>query len=149
MDLFEKLKPIPIYMIYISTFGLAALGKLVPFHGQAPDWFQKQFADTFLNAFPGALTIQYYAIAALETLVTLGFIFSLLRGEFMLRPNQSKRVLLGTLLFAQAVFAMLGFGLRLIQDYRGAAELFAYFGVTLIVIGYVEGSRLWINKKSM
>ena len=134
-----SLKLIPLYLLYLTTFGLAALTKLSPLlkgWTGAPEWFQKQFGETFLNAFPGALTLNFYFIALVETAVTVLFVLSLIRREFL--PGQKKSYLLFGLLVAQLGFVMLGIGLRVSQDFHGAAELFFYFGVTLIASRYVE-----------
>lgn len=134
--MFEKLKILPFYLVYISTFGLASFEKFKTFPNYAPAWFQKQFEETILNVFSSAMTVQYYMIATLEGVITLGFVLSLLRKEFL--PRQSKRLLLGSLVLSEFSFAILGFGQRMTRDFHGAAELFSYFGVTAVIILYLE-----------
>jgi hypothetical protein len=134
-----NLKLIPIYLLYITTFGLAATSKLLPLfsgHVGAPEWFQKQFGGTFLNLFPGALSANFYLIAILELTVTVLFIAGLFRRKF-LHP---------ALLLAQLVFVILGFGLRISSDFHGAAELVGYFGVTLLATWYVETQSSQLNQ---
>jgi hypothetical protein len=128
---FKNLKLLPLYCVYLPIFGMAAMSKWRELPHGAPEWFQKQFEGTFLNFFPGALAANFYLIATLETLVTLAFVASLLRGEF--RPGKNKSALALSFFGAELVFAMLGFGLRLSGDFRGAAELFVYFALTLVV----------------
>jgi len=143
-DALKKLKFVPLYLLYLSTFGMAAVGKWRELPNGAPEWFQKQFAGTVLNLFPGALTANYYLIATLESLVTLAFMVSLVMNfttslfgrEFM--PDQERSMLQLSLWGAQFVFVVLGFGLRLAGDFHGAAELFLYFGVTLLA-SYIVG----------
>jgi hypothetical protein len=144
----KKLKFVPLYLLYLSTFGMAAVGKWRELPNGAPEWFQKQFEGTVLNLFPGALTANYYLIAALESLVTLAFVVSLVLSlftnfftslfgrEFM--PDQERSLLQLSLWGAQFVFVVLGFGLRLAGDFHGAAELFVYFGVTLLASSIVS-----------
>jgi hypothetical protein len=127
----KNLKLLPLYCVYLPIFGMAAMSKWRELPHGAPEWFQKQFEGTFLNFFPGALTANFYLIALLETLVTLAFVTSLLRREFL--PGRSKSVLTLSFFGAEVVFAMLGFGLRIAGDFHGAAELFAYFTLTLVV----------------
>jgi hypothetical protein len=77
-------------------------------------------------------------IAALELTVTLGLIVSLVKKEFL--PGTEKTLLKATLLLAQFVFVMLGFGLRLTQDFAMAANLFFYFGLTWLVSRQLESA---------
>jgi hypothetical protein len=129
-------KLLPLYLLFLSTFGLAAWSKLsVP---GVPAWFETQFATTFLNAFPGALALNFYLIAVLEALVATGFAVSLARREFL--PGRGRAWLLSSLLLAELVFVVLGFGLRMTGDHAGAANLFFYFGATLVALWYVEAS---------
>jgi hypothetical protein len=102
----------------------------------APEWFLKQFGGTLLDVFPGSITLNYYLIATFEMFVTLGFLGSLIRREFL--PGRAKPWLITSLFVAQFVFVALGFGLRLTQDFHGAFELFVYFGATLLIFLHVE-----------
>jgi hypothetical protein len=122
---YRALRFVPIYFVFITTFGLAAGSKWMG--GGVPPYFEKQFADTFLNAFPGALAINFYFIALLETLVTVAFVISIFKREF-LKP---------ALLASSFVFGILGFGLRVSHDYAQAGQLFCYFTGTLAVLIFV------------
>lgn len=133
-NLIEILKLIPIYLLYIGTFGLASLEKFRS--GGMPDWFGAQFEKTFLNLFSGSLKIQYYFIAVLEAVVAVLFLISAVTGEFL--PGATPIFLRWALLMALFAFFALGIGLRIGGDYQGAANLFAYFGVTFLISIYVE-----------
>lgn len=129
----ESLLLIPVYLLYIATFAQASLEKFRS--GGVPEWFKKQFEKTILNAFPGALTIQYYAIACLEALVVLLFFTSAVNMEFL--PGHGQIFLTFGLLLSLFTFFSLGFGLRMGGDFQGAANLFSYFGVTFVILVYI------------
>lgn len=130
----ENVKLIPLYFLFIGTFGQAGLEKLRS--GGVPDWFQKQFEPTFLNPFPGSLKAQYYLIALLELAVVALFLWSGIQLEFL--AGHDRYLLKGGLILALFAFFSLGFGLRISGDFQGASNLFGYFGVTLLALLYVE-----------
>jgi hypothetical protein len=138
MNLLENLKLIPIYLLFVGTFGQASAEKFLS--GGVPDWFKGQFANTKLNCFPGSLAMQYYLIAILEASVVLIFLLSAGNLEFL--AYHDKTLLKCALLVALFTFFALGFGLRVSGDYQGAANLFLYFGVTFLIFIYVERSGL-------
>lgn len=133
-SLIEILKLVPVYLLYIGTFSLASSEKLLS--KGAPDWFKQQFEKTFLNFFPGSLSIQFYLIGLLEATVAILFIISAINGEFL--PGHAPIFLRWGLLSALTTFFSLGIGLRISGDYQGAANLFSYFGVTFLISFYVE-----------
>lgn len=130
----DSVKLLPLYLLFMGTFGQASLEKL--FSGGVPEWFQKQFGGTFLNPFPGSLTIQYYGLALLELCVVACFLWSGVQLEFI--AGNERFFLKLALVLSLFTFFALGMGLRLTNDYQGAANLFAYFGVTLLALMYVE-----------
>jgi hypothetical protein len=130
----DSVKLIPVYLLFIGTFLQASMEKF--FSGGVPEWFQKQFSKTFLNAFPGSLAIQYYAIAILEISVVVLFVVSGFRMEFLSGANRD--FLKAALILALFTFFALGFGLRMSGDYQGAANLFMYFGVSFIILAFVS-----------
>jgi hypothetical protein len=128
MKLFNQIKLLPLYFVYIFTFGLAAADK---FFGGVPPWFIKQFESTALNLFPGSLGILFYSLAILETATTIFFLVSLGRREFL---NERKMPLLNAAFVLSLItFAMLGFGQRISHDFSGAFQLFAFFVLTFLV----------------
>lgn len=141
VDKFQAAKLLAISFLFLSTFGLTSLEKWRG--GGVPEWFKSQFEKTFIARLPGGLKLAYFQIAVLETLVALLVLASLARLEFLgcaatvSGVSSDKAVpvfLLGALHLALFVFAMLGFGLRLAGDYVGTANLFFYFGATLVAI---------------
>jgi len=132
--LLDSLKLVPVYLLFIATFGSASAEKLLS--GGCPDWFKAQFAKTFLAKLPGGITPHYYAIALLEAAVVATFLLSAGSLEFL--AGNDKTILKAALVLALFTFFALGFGLRLSGDYQGAANLFSYFGVTLLILLYVE-----------
>lgn len=130
----DSVKLLPLYLLFIGTFGQASLEKWMS--GGVPDWFKAQFEKTILNPFPGSIKLNYYFIATLELCVVALFFWSGVQLEFI--AGREKFFLKGALVLALFVFFALGFGLRISGDYQGAANLFAYFGVTLLALIYVE-----------
>lgn len=130
----ENLKLVPVYLLFIATFGSASSEKFLS--GGVPSWFLGQFEKTKLNLFPGSLQFQYYAIAILEAAVVLAFVLSAGSLEFL--AGHDKTLLKAALVIALFTFFALGFGLRMSGDYQGAANLFLYFGVTFMIFTYVE-----------
>ncbi len=130
----EYLKLLPVYCLFIGTFGQASTEKFLS--GGVPEWFKNQFQNTFVNKMPGGLSAQYYFIACLEATVVLLFLLSLGTMEFL--PFRDTSFLKAGLVLALFVFFALGFGLRVSGDFQGAANLFAYFGVTFLIFIYVE-----------
>ncbi len=95
-----------------------------------PDWFLKQFGPTWFAGLPGGLPAVYYFLAVLESIALLGFVVSLLRGEFL--PGKPKQVLKFTLIFSLFVFIVLSFGSRLTGKFDIAAINLLYFLGALI-----------------
>lgn len=130
----EYVKLLPIYCLFIGTFGQASSEKFLS--GGVPDWFRKQFEPTFVSKLPGGLTAQYYLIACLEATVVLLFLLSLGTMEFL--PFHDVHLLKSALVLSLFAFFALGFGLRVSGDFQGAANLFSYFGVTFLIFIYVD-----------
>jgi len=118
-----------------TTWGMAGVPKLLG--GGVPPWFEETFGQTFLSSFPG-MWASFYSIALLETLLALGAIGALLRGEFL--AGRTPSWLAATLAGSLFAFLQLGFGKRLIADHDDAAKLFLYFAGTLVMLWYVTSS---------
>lgn len=118
---------VAIYAVYGSTFLLAGGMKIR--EGRVPQWFTDQFSKTFLAKFPGTV-IAYWSIALLECLVPVLLVISLFNGEF---KDGVDPVFLGSAVaLAGIIFGILGFGLRLVNDFQGAANSFFYFAASLV-----------------
>lgn len=123
---------LPVYAVFIPTFALAGLSKFA--EPGVPQWFADQFGATFLASLPG-LPVAFYSIAILEVATTLFFVASLLTGE--LHKNKAPHILNLALFLAAMVFAQLGFGLRLVNEFTGAFNLFTYAVGTGVAYLYV------------
>lgn len=109
-----------IIFIYVLLFGTAAFDKWKTL--ATPEWFHKQFENTFINKLPGKASVGYWIIATFEAVLTLVFIISIFNFAFL------PYALLGSLF----LFGILLFGLRITYDFQGSANMFAYFGTTLV-----------------
>ena len=76
------------------------------------------------------------AIALLELAVVFLFMVSGFYLEFL--PGMDRIFLRAALVLALFTFFILGFGLRISGDFQGAANLFAYFGTTLVALMFIE-----------
>ncbi len=130
-------KTIAIQMMLLSIFGVEASEKW--FAGGTPQWFTKEFADTWLVGLPGGLDFSWYLIAFLETLIAASALISILRGEFLVRRDQI--VLRAALLISLGFYLMLGFGGRISGNHDIAAHSFQYFTGTLLSLFMIERSE--------
>lgn len=130
----DDLKFLAIQLLILMTFGLASLSKWN--NGGIPESFSDRFGETWMASLPGGLFIPFYSIVLLETAVTFIIIVSLARTEWLAKSN--KLFLRMALVLSLFVFVMLGYGLRLTGDFGGAANLFFYFGTTLVALFVVE-----------
>jgi len=118
----QVIRNLAIILMYILLFGTAAFEKWKTL--STPEWFSKQFANTCIAKLPGGASVGYWIIATLEALLSLGFFLSVF--NFALLPY----ALLGSLF----LFGILLFGLRITYDFQGSANMFIYFGVTLLAL---------------
>ena len=124
---FQPVINFAIIFIYALLFGTAALDKWKTL--STPEWFNKQFENTFINKLPGKASVGYWLIASLEAVLTILFVISAF--NFALLPY----ALIGSLF----LFGILLFGLRITYDFQGSANMFVYFGTTLISLFLVVG----------
>ena len=128
MSSFQPIVNFAIIFIYVLLFGTAAFEKWKSL--STPEWFSKQFENTFINRLPGKASVSYWLIALLEALLTLVFIISIF--NMALLPY----ALVGSLF----LFGILLFGLRITYDFQGSANMFIYFGTTLLSLFLVTMS---------
>lgn len=117
---------------YLVTFVLAAWLK---WSAGLPGWFAKQFAGTWLAHLPGGLATSFYAVAVLETTAALGFLVSVVRGEFLRRDRP---VFTAALVWSQFVFLVLLYGSRLTQKFDVAFINFGYFLGTIAILAWTR-----------
>lgn len=125
MTSIQLIRNFAIIFIYALLFGTAAYDKWKTL--STPEWFIKQFENTFIKKLPGGASVGYWVIASLEALLALTFIVSVF--NFVLLPY----ALLGSLF----LFGILLFGLRITYDFQGSANMFIYFGTTLLSLFFV------------
>lgn len=126
MAAFQPIVNFAIIFIYALLFGTAAYDKWKTL--STPDWFIKQFDNTFVKRLPGGASVGYWVIASVEGLLALAFVISAF--NFVLLPY----ALLGSLF----LFGILLFGLRITYDFQGSANMFVYFGTTLLSLFFVS-----------
>lgn len=117
---FQPILNFAIIFIYALLLGTAAFDKWKTL--STPEWFSKQFENTFINRLPGKASVGYWLIATAEALLTLAFVISIF--NFAILPY----ALLGSLF----LFGLLLFGLRITYDFQGSSNMFTYFGTTLL-----------------
>ena len=130
-------KTIAIQLMLLSIFGFEASEKWLA--GGTPQWFTKEFAETWLVHLPGGLDFSWYLIAVLESVLAVSALISILRAEFLVRRDQI--VLRSALLISLGFYAMLGFGGRLSGNHDIAAHSFQYFTGTLLSLFMIERSE--------
>lgn len=116
----HTLKPLAIIFIFTILFGTAAIDKFKTL--KTPEWFVKQFENTLISQLPGGATLGYWMIATFELSLMIAFVVSI----------TATGVLPFALIGAMFLFGILCFGLRLASDYQGSANMFIYFGASLI-----------------
>jgi len=133
MNKFLALKILPLHILLLITWVPASVSKILS--PGVPEGFVQTFGPTFLSKFPG-LFVSFYSIALLEAVAAVLALVSLAKLEFL--PSRPKTWLKACLVLSLFVFAQLGFGNRLVNDYASAASLYFYFGATLVMLFYVE-----------
>jgi hypothetical protein len=115
-----QLKKLAIILIYTVLMGTAAWDKVKGM--KAPEWFVKQFENTIIAKMPGGAVFGFWVIAIFESLLTLCFVGALFNSGLL------AWALTGSLF----LFGILCFGLRLINEFQGSANMFIYFAATLL-----------------
>ena len=122
----DDLYLLPIYAVLFYTMGLPGWAKIFA-HEQVLTTYTPMFANTFIDTIFGT-SLMVYLLGIMEVLAVIFLIPSLAKLEFL---HDKPKVWLKAALFTTLVtFVSLGFGLRLIRNHNGAANLFYYFGVT-------------------
>lgn len=122
----NTLKNFSIIFIFVVLFGTAAADKLKTL--KAPEWFVKQFENTIVAKMPGGAALGYWMVAFFETALTLTFIASIFNIELL--PF--------ALVGASFLFGLLCFGLRMVSDFQGSANMFIYFTATMVSLYMVR-----------
>lgn len=126
MTSLQLIRNFAIIFIYAVLLGTSTYDKWKSL--TTPEWFKKQFENTFISKLPGGATLGYWFIATFEAVLTIAFLSSFF----------SMAILPYALLGSLFLFGVLLLGLRLISDFQGSANMFVYFGTTLVSLYLVN-----------
>lgn len=126
---------LPLYAVIMYTLWLPAYEKFFDRDRTVP-YYGKVFSGSIIDRI-GATDLLITSMGVIEFGVIALLVASLLRGEFLPSRTAAPLLTLG-LWLAVVVFAMLGFGLRLLQNHAGTANQFYYLGVTLGILAFVQ-----------
>ncbi len=97
--------------------------------------FEKQFASTFFASLPGGMSPQVYFLGVLELSAGILALLSIVRCEWNLKSFWWLNFCLG---LSTVTFVFLGFGLRVLNDFNGSANIFFYLSGTVLFSLYVN-----------
>jgi hypothetical protein len=120
--------------VYLMVGGLmfySGKEKLFDDDGNAPEGVKTQFAGTFIDTFPGT-DAAWVILGILEFGVFVILVASLVRLEFL--PHRDKGLLQVALAVAMLTFAALAFGQTATKQFAGTAQLYTYFGATVVIL---------------
>jgi hypothetical protein len=120
--------------VYLMVGGLmfhSGKEKVFDDNGNAPQAIKQQFANTFIDTFPGT-DAAWVILRILEFAVFVLLVASLIRLEFL--PHRDKWLLQVGLAVALLVFACLAFGQTATKQFAGTASLYTYFGSTAVIL---------------
>lgn len=123
-----------IYVGFGFLWYYSAKEKLIDQSGTMPGPLAENFSGSFLDSFPG-LNTSWVLLGALEAVTFLGFVASIVTGEFL--PTRRKPILVASLGLSLLTFSSLVFGQEMIGEFDSVAQLFGYFaatGVTLLLV---------------
>ncbi len=120
-----------IYIGFGFLWYYSAKEKLIDDSGTMPDALAKAFGGSFLDSFPG-LNASWVLLGILEAVAFVGFVASLLTGEFL--PTRRKPILLASLGVSLLTFGVLLFGQEMVANFDSVASLFGYFGATVVTL---------------
>jgi hypothetical protein len=113
-------------LLFLVVFGEASLSKF--FDRTTPEWFVEKYRSTWMGRLPAPLL--WWSIAVFEVVTAAAFLLALVMREPVTGEQMWTEL---ALLLAFLVFTALCFGLRVAQDYAGAANAFFYATLTALV----------------
>ncbi|OJU86176.1 MAG: hypothetical protein BGO11_12805 [Solirubrobacterales bacterium 70-9] len=122
---------VAIYLGFGILWYYSAKEKLIDQSGTMPEGLAKGYAGSFVDSFPG-LNATWTILGIVEAVAFLGVVASLLAGEFL--PSRRKPILIASLGVSMFTFALLIFGQEMVGEYESVAELFGYFGATIVTL---------------
>ncbi len=120
-----------IYIGFGFLWYYSAKEKLIDDGGAMPAGLAKGFAGSFLDSVPG-LDASWVILGVLEAVTFLAFVVSILAGEFL--PSRRKPILVGALALSLLTIAALIFGQETVGEFDSVAQLFGYFGATVVTL---------------
>ncbi len=124
-----------IYIGFGFLWYYSAKEKLIDDSGTMPEGLAKGYAGSFVDSFPG-LNATWVILGILEAVAFLGFVGSIVAGEFL--PTRRKPILVASLGVSLLTFAVLVFGQELVGEFEGVAEAFGYIGATVVTLLLVQ-----------
>jgi hypothetical protein len=124
-----------IYMGFGFLWYYSAKEKLIDDGGVMPEGLAKGYAGSFVASFPG-LNATWVILGIMEAVAFLGFIGSIVAGEFL--PSRRKPILVASLGVSMLTFAVLVFGQEMVGEFEGVAEAFGYIGATVVTLLLVQ-----------
>ncbi|WP_343531360.1 hypothetical protein [Pedobacter sp.] len=135
--LLNNIALLPLYAVLFYTMGFPGWAKI--FGGEAVIVrYIGMFKDSFIASLPGGIPFMIYVLGVLELLVPVLLIISLIKGEF--RQTVSKLWLNYALVVTILTFVMLCFGLSVILNFVGSANLVFYAIFTFLMFVYINRS---------
>jgi hypothetical protein len=125
-----------IYIAYGFLWFYSAKEKLFDQDGTMPAGLAKTYAGHFIADFPGVNT-SWLLLGLLEGVAFLVIVASVLTGEF-LPSRRHKPILVAGLAISLLTFAVMTFGQNVVGNFDGVASLFAYMGVTGVLLVLVR-----------
>ncbi|HVV89224.1 MAG TPA: hypothetical protein VHB53_01900 [Solirubrobacterales bacterium] len=124
-----------IYMGFGFLWYYSAKEKLIDDGGTMPAGLVKGYAGSFVDSFPG-LNATWVILGIFEAVAFLGFVASIAAGEFL--PARRKPILVASLGISLVTFALLIFGQEMVGEFESVAQLFGYFGATVVTLLLVQ-----------
>jgi hypothetical protein len=124
-----------IYMGFGFLWYYSFKEKLFDDGGTMPAGLAKGYAGSFVDSFPG-LNATWTILGIVEAVAFLGFLASILTGEFL--PARRKPILVAALGVSLVTFALLIFGQEMVGEFESVAQLFGYFGATVVTLLLVQ-----------
>jgi hypothetical protein len=117
----------------LAMWLLAGWPKL--FDAEYASKFVTRFEGSFFMSLPGGMGPQIFFLGVLELVAAALIVASLFRREFL---NFNFKWMNWALAISSITFVVLGFGLRVINDFNGFANIFFYLGATIVFYNFIN-----------
>lgn len=120
-----------VYIAFGFLWFYSAKEKLFDQDGTMPAGLAKAYSGSFIDSFPG-VDASWLLLGLLEAVAFLVIVASAVAGEFL--PSRRKPILFAGLSISLLTFALMSFAQNMIADHASVASLFAYMGVTAVLL---------------